>query len=354
MATIFDIAKKAGVSITTVSRALNGYSDVNEKTRQHIMAIAEELNYYPSAAARSLQGKKTNTIAFAPLLNQHVEAEPFFKEFTGVMALACFKHDLSLLVALVDTTRNVEEIYRELAGTGRVDGIVLSDIKPVDERINLLLRLGIPFVAFGRTTGYADLNYPFVDVDGVAGLETVVDYLYKKGHRRLAYLSGPLEMSYAFHRYEGFLRGLKSHELHEDKRLVIGNLQLPEQAYAAIKQIFSLPAAEQPTALVAGSDDLALHVIQAVSDNGREVGSGPDQIAVTGFDDLPFAAYLQPGLTTLRQPITTTCTALLELLVGMLKNKDELAPVLPELPGMVRVGPKQVLLIPELICRESA
>src|SRR5215813_13395438 len=104
MSTIFDIAKEAGVSITTVSRALNGYSDVNEKTRQRVLEVAEELNYYPNATARSLRGKRTNTIVFAPQFREHVESQPFFKEFIGTLALTCFKHDLSLLVSVADSS----------------------------------------------------------------------------------------------------------------------------------------------------------------------------------------------------------------------------------------------------------
>ena len=354
MATIFDIAKKAGVSITTVSRALNGYSDVNEKTRQTIVAIAEDLHYYPSAAARSLQGKKTNTIAFAPLLSDHLEAESFFKEFTGVMALACFKYDLSLLVTLVGRQRNIEETYRELAGTGRVDGIILADIRPEDERVSLLRRLDIPFVAFGRTTQFDDLDYPFVDVDGGAGVKKLVNYLYERGHRRIAFLSEPPTMSYAVHRYEGYRQGLAACGLAEDPRLVVNDLHEATQTETAVARLLALPNEIRPTALVAGSDYLALRILKAVPQAGYTVGRESGQIAVTGFDDLPFSAYLQPSLTTLRQPITETCTVLLDLLVALLKDKDNDAPLLSAQPGLSKVGPKQVLLQPELIIRASA
>ncbi len=356
MATIFDIAKKAGVSITTVSRALNGYSDVNENTRQMIVAIAEDLNYYPNAAARSLQGKKTNTIAFAPLLNDHLEAEPFFKEFTGVLALASFKHDLSLLVTLVGQHRNLDEIYRELAGTGRVDGIILADIKPQDERIALLQTLKMPFVAFGRTTDYTALNYPFVDVDGKAGIFKVVEHLYKNGHRRIAYLGEAFTLTYARDRYDGYRQGLQHFGVAEDARLVAYNLQNEATVAAALQPMLALPAPERPTALVAGNDYLALHLLELLPKLGYSVGRDRDQgqFAVTGFDDLPFASFLQPALTTLRQPIISTCTVLLDLLVALIKNPAKPAPVLTSRVELTSVGPNQVLLQPELIVRASA
>lgn len=354
MATIFDIAKKAGVSITTVSRALNGYSDVNENTRQMILAIAEDLKYYPNAAARSLQGKKTNTIAFAPLLNDHLEAEPFFKEFTGVLALSSFKHDLSLLVTLVGQNRNLEEIYRELAGTGRVDGIILADIKPQDERIELLQSLKMPFVAFGRTLNYNKLTYPFVDVDGKAGVMKVVEHLYNSGHRRIAYLGEAFNLTYARDRYEGYREGLQIFGLPEDPRLVAINLQIEATVAAALEPMLALPEGERPTALVAGNDYLALHLLEILPKFGYAVGREPGQIAVTGFDDLPFASFLQPALTTLRQPIVSTCTVLLDLLVALIKNPEEPAAALASETGLISVGPNQVLLQPELIVRASA
>lgn len=354
MATIFDIAKRAGVSITTVSRALNGYSDVNENTRQTIVQIAEDLKYYPNAAARSLQGKKTNTIAFAPLLNDHLEAEPFFKEFTGVLALASFKHDLSLLVTLVGQNRNLEEIYRELAGTGRVDGIILADIKPQDERIPLLQSLKMPFVAFGRSFDYTSLNYPFVDVDGKAGVEKVVAYLTGNGHRRIAYLAESFSLAYARDRYEGYRQGLQAAGLAEDSRRVGLNLQSEGSVAKALKPMLALPEAERPTAIVAGNDYLALHMLELLPKLGFSAGRDPGQIAITGFDDLPFASFLQPALTTLRQPIVSTCTVLLDLLVTLIKNQDDPATLLNSRPDLTLIGPKQVLLQPELVVRASA
>ncbi len=353
MATIFDIAKKAGVSITTVSRALNGYRDVGEQTRQRVIAVARELNYYPSAAARSLQVRRTNTIAFAPLVRQHAESEPFFKEFVGVLALAAFQHDLSLLALMADSPAATAEVYREVAGTGRVDGIILADVKPEDDRIALLQAIGIPFVAFGRTTNYADLAYPFVDVDGAAGIRAIVDHLYERGHRRIAYLSSPLNTFYALDRYRGFSQSLTEHGLAVDSRLVIHELQQAEEVTAAVAHLRALPAPERPTAFVTDGDRLAVAVLAALEHHGIAVGPATGQVAVTGFDDLAFAAFLRPPLTTVRQPIAAACETLLHLLIAQIRSKETAAPVDAQ-PGIVRLGPDQILLEPELVIRGSA
>jgi DNA-binding LacI/PurR family transcriptional regulator len=353
MATIFDVAKKAGVSITTVSRALNGYSDVNEKTRKRIAAIAEELNYYPNAAARNLQGKKSNTIAFAPWLRDHVESLSFFKEIVGVLALGCLKYDLSLLVTGAESSDKVHENLRELAGSGRVDGVILADIKPEDERIKLLNDIGIPFVAFGRTMSQADLTYPFVDVDGAAGIEAVVDYVVAQGHRQIAYLSGPFNTSYSLYRYNGYQEGLKNAGIEIDKELVIAELQEQSSVEESLTRLLALPEPKRPTAFITSSDSLALNIIRFLQERNYEIGNKPGQYAVTGFDDLPFAAFLKPALTTIRQPIEATCTSLLELLVALMKQEDKNIPVLSQ-PNIKSLGPTQFLLKPELIIRESA
>ena len=389
MSTIFDIAREAGVSITTVSRALNGYSDVSETTRRRVVEIAQSHNYYPSATARNLQGGRTYTVAFAPLLREHMESEQFFKEFLGLLTLSAFRHDLSLLATIADTPSHTNKIYRELAGSGRVDGIILADIKPQDERIDLLGSLDLPFVAFGRTADYTDHKYPLVDVDNGAGTRAVVDYLASKGHRRLAYLSGPFNTSYSLHRYSGFRESLQHHGLPMDDRLVIADLQERSNTTEAVARLLSLGQSDseskslRPTAIVAANDHLAWQVIQELQDRGIAVGSDPtgNSIAVTGFDDLPFAGYVQPSLTTVRQPIATISNILLDLLVMIIKNeiesKKKVSPPAKairqeqdEQHGMYKrvdapnsskseqrvrwIGPMQALVAPELVIRTSA
>lgn len=354
MATIFDIAKKAGVSITTVSRALNGYSDVSAETRRRVSEIAEELAYYPSATARNLQSKKTNTIAFAPQLHNRNEPDPFLKELIGTLALSCLDHNLSLLVSLTSSQRSMPEVYRELAGSGRVDGMILADTTLQDERIDLLCQLDIPFIAFGRTADFDRRDYPFVDVDGKAGLEALVDYLYEQGHRQIAYLSEPFHYTCMYDRYLGYEASIQKHGLQKiAERLVVGNMTSDQEVREAVIRLLELPASRRPTAIVTGHDRLALIVLETLKNQGVPVGKEPGCVAVTGFDDLPFAAYLQPGLTTLRQPIDITCAVLLDLLVALLKNRDE--PALEHIyPGAVQIGAKQILLKPQLVIRASA
>jgi len=363
MHTIHDVAKAAGVSTTTVSRALNGYRDVNEKTRQRIARIAKEMEYHPNAAARNLRGKRTDTIAFSPYLFQHAEpvqyAEPepesFFKELIGTLAFDCFEHNLSLLVTLPNSEQHIAEMYRELTHSNRVDGIILASIQREDPRIALLQKIGLPFVAFGRKLDETDLSYPFIDVDGKVGVRKLMSYLYMQGHRQIAYLSNPSEASYVYFRQRGYLESLQSYGLREDPRLVVMGLQNQEDTFQAITRILALPTEIAPTAIVTSNDWLALYVLSALRTQGRTVGKEAGQIAVASFDDLPFAAFVDPSLTTIRQPMNIVSKLALELLVSILKQ--EVMP-LPQTENgaspILQLGPEQFLIEPDLIIRASA
>jgi DNA-binding LacI/PurR family transcriptional regulator len=354
MHTIHDVAKAAGVSITTVSRALNGHGDVNEKTRQRIVHIAKELGYRPNAAARNLRGKRMNTIAFSPYL-LHVGPELFFQEFIGMLAFGCFEHNLSLLVTLSNPEHSFPDIFQELASSGRVDGVILANIKPEDLRIPALQEVGLPFVAFGRTLNETASPYPFVDVDGKAGVSKLVTYLYTQGHRRIAYLSDALEASYVYFRLSGYQEALRAHNLLEDPRLLVTGLQSREDTTQAIVSLFTLPAEIVPTAIITSSDRLALHVFSALRAQGKTIGKAEGQIAVASFDDLPFAPLIDPTLTTVHQPTTLLSKIALELLVSILKQEQFLLSV-PEdsIASVTQLTSEQILIEPHLIIRESA
>ncbi|QBD76737.1 LacI family transcriptional regulator [Ktedonosporobacter rubrisoli] len=353
MHTIHDVAKAAGVSITTVSRALNGHSDVGEKTRQRIISIAKELDYQPNAAARNLRTKRTDSIALAPGLPPAEEANLFFKQFIGTLAFDCFQHNLSLLVTLPYLQADATKTYQQLARTSRVDGIILASIQPQDQRIALLQSMDMPFVAFGRLRAENDLTYPFVDVDGKMAIRKIVDYLYGQGHRRIAYLSDLLDASYIYYRRDGYLEALQAHNLSEDPRLIIMGLHSQQETTQALESLFGLSAESIPTAIVTSNDRLAMYVLSALRMQGRAVGKGAGQIALASFDDLPFAAYIQPSLTTIHPPLEELSKLLLELLVSILKQ-EELNIQEAIYPHATRLGPQQFLLEPDLIIRDSA
>lgn len=357
MHTIHDVARVAKVSITTVSRALNGHSDVNEQTRERIVRIARDLEYRPNTAARNLRGKRTDTIAFSPYLFQYSEPEPesFFKELIGTLAFDCFEHNLSLLVTLPSSKQSIADLYHGLANSGRVDGVILASIQPEDPRIPLLQEIGLPFVAFGRKLGETDLSYPFIDVDGRAGIRKLVTYLYAQGHRRIAYLSNYSVASYVSFRQRGYQDGLEAHGLDPDPRLLVTGLSSQEETFQAVAGLLSMPEGIAPTAIVISTQWLALYAIAALRAQGRVIGKEAGQIALACFDDLPFATFVEPSLTTLRQPMKIVSKLILEMLVSLLKQEVmPLSRLEPPAFSVTQIGSEQFLIEPDLIIRDSA
>ncbi|HEY4385764.1 MAG TPA: substrate-binding domain-containing protein, partial [Ktedonobacteraceae bacterium] len=303
----------------------------------------------------NLRGKRSETIAFSPYLLQQEWPEIFFQEYIGMLALYCFEYNLSLLVTLPYPEQSIPEMYQELAESHRVDGIILANIRPEDPRIPLLQEIGLPFVSFGRTLNEMDRSYPFVDLDSKAGIRKLIGYLYAQGHRQIAYLKDSLEASYAYFRQRGYLEALQTHDLSEDPRLIVTGLHNQEDTFQAVAHVLSLPTEIVPTAIVSSSDRLALSVLAALRAQGKAIGKESGQIAVASFDDLPFAAFVDPPLTTVRQPIAMLSKLALELLVSILKQEVISLPRTESsnLP-VTQLGPEQFLIEPELVIRASA
>jgi len=175
MATIKDVARHVGLSVTTVSRALNNYDDVAETTRERVRAVARTLDYHPNAVARSLQGSQTDTVGLVIPLALHRSYDAFWLEFIGGMVGACAPRGVDVLVSAANPHGDLGDGFERLVRGGRVDGLLVCDIRRADPRIAYLRGQNIPFVAFGRTLEEQD--YPFIDVDGTAGVAPRIDWL---------------------------------------------------------------------------------------------------------------------------------------------------------------------------------
>lgn len=331
--TIIEIAERVGVSPATVSRALNNAAGVSDEKRRQILAVAAELDYHPNAIARSLQGQRTNTIAYVVDVSNRSAADLFFfKDFITVLADRCVHHGMDLLLhptASGDPTmRDVERLLR----SGRADGIILSDVQRQDERIARLSRLGLPFVSFGRSD--QPFDYPYVDVDGAHGMYLATSHLIERGHRRIALLGLPLTHSYGVHRRDGYLRAMRAAGLPVDREWAVVGMNNERDARAVVERLLALP--QPPTGFAATSDMLAIHAMSVAAGHGLRAGR---DYAITGFDDLPMSEHTSPALTTIRQPLARLADTLIAVLLRVLL-KDP--------------GPRQVLLQPELVVRETS
>lgn len=329
--TIIEIAERVGVSPASVSRALNNLPGVNPEKRQQIMAVAADLNYHPNAIARSLQGQRTNTVAYVADVGSRPAADLLFKDFITVLADRCARYGMDLLIH--PATNGAEQLgdVGRLLRSGRADGLIIADTRQHDPRVRLLAEQGLCFIAFGRSN--LGVDYPYVDVDGELGVYTATHHLIERGHRRVAFLGMPLDYSYAQHRRDGYLRAMREFGLPVDPALCILTLANESDARACMESLLAL--AEPPSAFVAASDMLAIYAMSVAGKHGLQAGR---DYAIIGFDDLPLAAHTAPPLTTMQQPFDQVCDELIAMLARVLQAEP---------------GPRHVLLPPRLIVRET-
>lgn len=330
--TLKTIAESAGVSITTVSRALAGYDDVNAATRDRVIEIAQRLGYEPNLAARHLRSKQTRTIGMVIPLTTYF-SDPFFMELLAGVGRQAADYGYDLLLSAQQPGEGELSATRRMVASSRIDGMVLARVLSQDPRIAFLREAGHPFVAFGCSD--ASDGYPYIDVDGAAGLRRVVQHLVAQGHQRIAIILSPRDLAFTARRFEGYLQGLQQAGLEPEDSLQVEGSLTPESGYAAARRL--LDQARPPTAIAACNDLMAIGAMQALQTQGLEPGR---DMAVTGFDDIPQAARTTPPLTTVRQPIYQIGRQALEMLVHALRHEPLDAP--------------HVLIEPELIVRESS
>jgi LacI family transcriptional regulator len=296
--TLKDIAKESGYSITTVSRALAGYTDVNEDTRRRIAAIADTLGYQPNLLARQLRSQRTFTLGLIiPSVDNSISNE-FFSQLLLGIGDAASHAGYDLLVSAHVPGEPEMAAYRRIVGGNRVDGMILARTRQNDERIAYLQGLNHPFVVNGRGAPGEPSDFPFIDVDSQTGIASAVAHLVELGHRHIGLILPQPEMAFTGFRHAGYQDGLAAAGIEYRADYVThGDLQRSggyERANAL------LDAHPEITAIVASNDLMALGAISAVQARGMQVGT---DVSVTGFDGIPAAEYAHPALTTLHQPI---------------------------------------------------
>ncbi len=331
--TLKDIARRVGKSVTTVSRALAGYSDVSEETRRQILQVARELGYEPNIIARQLQSRRTDTIALILPTYGPRFSDPFFSEFLTGVGNEAARLGFDLLVSTRPPGPSEEETYRKHLRGRRVDGFIIVRTRRVDPRIRWLQEYGTPFAVFGRTEG--DNDFLYVDEDSESGIRQVVEHLIAQGHRRLACIAAPSELMLAYYRLKGFIDTLQAHNLPVDPELIIEGDMTQRSGHLVTAQLLSLP--DPPTAIVACNDLMALGAMTAAQERGLVVGH---DISITGFDDIPLAEHSHPPLTTVHQPIYQIGTMVCRLLIQSIRGED--------------IADPHIVLTPSLVVRQSS
>ncbi len=331
--TLKEVAREAGVSITTASRALSGYDDVAEKTRKEVERAADALGYIPNLMARRLKTGRTGTLGFIIPDTSSRLGDPFFSNFLAGIGNEAALHGFDLLITTHSPeSRGEHESYTRAVGGGWVDGVILVRTRVDDWRIRYLYENNYPFVAFGRTN--YEFEYPLVDEDSKAGISQMVQHLIDLGHKEIAFLAPPANLMFARLRREGYFDTMTANNIPWKADFVREGNMTRKSGYEQMNILLS--SKNRPTAIIAGNDMMALGVMDAIQERGLVVG---EDISVAGFDDVPVSAFTNPPLTTLRQPIydigRTCCRMLVDILAGR------------------RPEPYQALLSPEIVLRGS-
>lgn len=334
--TLKDIAQKTGYSVTTISRALGGYSDVNEQTRQHILHTAEQMGYHPNLVARTLKSQRAHTIGIVtPATAASADSDFFSVLLRGVGYVAARHHYDILLSGQMDEADEMR-VYRHLVGGKRVDGIVVARTIPDDPRIAYLKKSGLPFVVSGRSDAAQGDDFPYIDADNRLGLAMLVTHFIDYGHQHIGLILPPAKYMFTHQREEGYRDALREHGLNYSPSYV-RHASAMDQAggYEAAGEL--LAAHPNLTAIIGGTDLIALGVMQALNERGVAVGAG---VAVGGFDDIPVAQYATPPLTTIRQPVFEIGKMLAGMLIKIINDESP--------------AETQLLIQPELVVRNSS
>ncbi len=291
--TISDVARRARVSIATVSRVLNGTTPVAPKTAARVAAAVEALEFVPRAAARGLASRCTHTLG---LVLPEIGREFFLPLLRGIEAEA--RHAGYEL--LIETTRTPDTARRTLGGLGEhnTDGLIIFTDSLENAELSRLYKKGFPMVLLHQTPPEG-AHIPVITIENKSGAEKLVDHLIEShGCRRIAFLRGPAGNEDSEWRERGYRAALKRHGIAFDPMLIAYGCYEGDEAQAAVEQW--LLDGLQVDAVFAGDDDAATGVLAALRSAGKRV---PGDLAVVGFDDVSISRYLTPALTTVRSPI---------------------------------------------------
>jgi LacI family transcriptional regulator len=307
---IHDVARRANVSIATVSRVLNSSEHkVNAETAEKVRQAVKELDYRPNALARALQMKKTMTIGvIIPDISNHYYAEIV----RGIQSVADLE---GYNIILQNTDRKQDQIVKSiyLLREKIVDGIIFSG-GTIDgyEPLSALKELRDRVVVIGRH----DVDFPAIMVDNIAGATQAVQHLIDSGHSRIGLIGWSEDSTTAKDRLSGYKSALAQISCQFEPALVRQGTLTPESGYREAKVLLSLD--ERPTAIFAGNDQMAFGVIYAAIEMGLRV---PEDLAVIGFDNIPLSSFFVPPLSTIEVPMFTLGAESMETLVSLMAGK---------------------------------
>lgn len=329
MASIKDVALRAQVSITTVSHVINRTRFVSDKVRAEVETAIRELGYVPSAVARSLKSNTTRTIG---MLIPNC-TNPYFAEIVRSVEDHCFEAGYTLILCNTDDDPHRQGVYLQVLSEKRIDGMIIISTGQDEDLLRLLKGLPIPTVLLDRDID--EVNCDLVQNAHMQGAQMATQYLVDLGHRRIACLAGPDDLTPSTQRIEGWRKTLAHNGLTDESAHLLWHSDFSSQGgYATMQTILAQP--QRPTAVFVGNDLMGMGALSAAHEAGIRV---PQDMSLIGFDDIELAHFTSPALTTIAQPKDRIGVAAVDMLLERIQGG--------------RVEARKVLFQPELIVRHS-
>ncbi len=329
--TIKDIARQLNISISTVSRALRGATDVNAETKKAVKALAEELKYQPNQLALSLRKQQTHTIGVIVPNLDYVLA-------TMVKGIDEVALEAGYTVMVCQSN---ESFGREIVNTRRlldslVDGFIISvsSETKIFDHFKKIQEKEIPMVVFDRVT--TDLKAPGVRLDNEEGGFIATEHLIEQGYKRIAILAGPKNLGISNSRLEGYLNALKKHKIKRDNDLIIHCDFNQDYAYFATEELLAMK--KRPDAIFTISDRMAIGAMLAIKKRGLKM---PQDIGLVGFNNEPVVGLVSPAISSVEQPCFELGKATAKLFIETMHNNEDMSNV-------------EKVLKPKLFIRESS
>ena len=311
MTTIKDIAKLADVSIATVSRVLNNSKPVSFEVRDKVLRLLAETGYHPNAIARSLVSKETHIIG---VMIPDLANDNFAHLIKGIESvLGTYGYSIFLAITGGKTEKEIK--YFQLFKEKQLDGVILSGVQYVEEHENFFKNNQIPLVAVGQE--FSQYAIPSANVDNVAAAFDATQYLLEQGHRRIAFISAPLnDQAAGMDRLLGFKKALMEYQCPVAADWILEGDFTPGSGYRAMERLLQID--KRPTAVFVAADRMCTGAMNCLYDYGLQV---PEDMSLIGFDDIELASLVRPALTTIHvDPFEFGRTAS-HLLLSLLKEE---------------------------------
>lgn len=312
-ASIRDVAREAGVSITTVSRALNGYNDVSAPTKEKIREVVEKLNYAPNANARSLGGKATKVLALLVSDLQQKDDSGFVYGMISGLYDVSLKNDYEFILLTTNSAKQSKMNYLQLCRLKNIEGVMISGIKTDDPYYTELAKSEIPCIAVDVEV--EGKNVTSLSTDNVEASYKAVKHLIAHGHKNIVMINGRASAAVSAERLKGYKKALQeNHQEINPNHVKYCDFNEEAAFHSTIELLKNNP---EITAFFCASDVMAIGVINAVNSLNKQV---PEDFSIIGFDDIPAAKYVNGGLTTIRQEPFLMGKSSGEALVEMIEN----------------------------------